>query len=81
VTVNGNLVTLSWTNTQNVLSTPTFYVIHVKQPNGLTLDNIVLPAQTSISASLPAGNYQVGISSGNACKTRAADTDLIFTVP
>jgi hypothetical protein len=83
VTKNGNVVTLSWSQTPGVASTPTFYVISIKNPSsGLTLDNLVIPAQTSISAALGPGAYRVGIASGNACGTTSPITgDLTFTVP
>ncbi|MGE0361161.1 MAG: hypothetical protein AB7H93_09955 [Vicinamibacterales bacterium] len=83
VTVNGNVVTLSWSQSPGLISPATFYVISIKNPSsGLTVDNLVIPATTSISAPLPAGSYRVGIASGNACGTTTPNTgDLIFTVP
>ena len=83
VAVNGSLVTLSWGQTLGVPSTPTFYVISLKEPaTGLTTENIVIPAQTSISAVVPSGAYRVGIAGGNACGTSTPVTgDVSFTVP
>jgi hypothetical protein len=83
VTKNGNVVTRSWSQTPGVASAPTFYVIRTKNPSsGLTLDNPVIPAQTSISAALGPGAYRVGVASGNACGTASPITgDLTFAVP
>lgn len=83
VTKNGSLVTLSWSQTPGVPSTPTFYVISIKDPaSGLATDNLVIPAMTSISANLGPGSYRVGIASGNACGTTSPITgDVTFTVP
>jgi hypothetical protein len=83
VTVNGNVVTLSWSQSAGLPQPPTFYVVSLKEPStGLVTDNIVLPATTSISAALAAGTYRVALVSGNACATSTpADEDLTFTVP
>jgi hypothetical protein len=82
-TVNGNVATLSWSQSAGLVSPPTFYVISIKEPaSGLTVDNLVIPAQTSISAPLAPGTYRVGIASGNACGTAAPNSgDLQFIVP
>lgn len=82
-TVNGNVVTLSWSQSPGLVSPATFYVISIKNPSsGLTVDNLVIAPTTSISAPLPAGSYRIGLASGNACGTSSPITgDLIFTVP
>ena len=81
--MNGNVVTLSWSQSAGLVFPPTFYVISIQDPaSGLNVDNLVIPAQTSISAPLGPGTYRVGIASGNACGTSTPNSgDLQFTVP
>ena len=81
VTLNGNVATLSWSQSPGLLSPPTFYVVSLKAPSGIAVDNILLPALTSISAPLSPGSYRLSLASGNACGTAQNDFDLTFTVP
>lgn len=81
VAVNGNIVTLSWSQSPGLASPPTFYVVSIRAPSGIAVDNILLPAVTSISAALPPGSYRLSLASGNACGTAQSDVDLTFTVP
>jgi hypothetical protein len=81
VTVNGNVVTLAWSQSPGLASPPTFYVVSIRAPSGIAVDNILLPALTSISAALAPGSYRLSLASGNACGTSQNNTDLTFTVP
>lgn len=87
-TVNGNLVTLSWTQTAGVPGPPiSFYQLEIFDltlPNvHPVVDRIVLPPVTSISAPVPAGNYQLRLRSGNQCLLSpiANGRGFAFTVP
>jgi hypothetical protein len=81
-TVQGNIVTLSWTQTPG-LPNPTFYQIRLKNPStGQVLDNILLPPTLSVTGPVPSGSYRLQVISGNACGTTAQVTnDVFFTVP
>jgi hypothetical protein len=81
VTVNGYVATLSWSQSPGLASPPTFYVVSIRAPSGIAVDNILLPAVTSISAALAPGSYRLTLASGNACGTAQSDVDLTFAVP
>jgi hypothetical protein len=82
VTINGSQVTLAWT-----LSPPTgatFHQITLLDPaTGAPLDRLIVSSATSVSATVPAGNYRVRVSSGNPCGVRdmVPLSYLDFTVP
>jgi hypothetical protein len=82
-TVNGNVVTIAWTQSPGMLALATFYQIRLKNPSTqAVIDNILLPPTTSVTAAgVPPGTYQLQVISGNACGVAAPVTaDVTFTV-
>lgn len=84
-TVNGNTVTISWTQTTvQPGGQTTFYEVAILDPSSaVVLDHVILPAQTQIVATVASGNYRIRIIGGNACGTTAMVplSYLDFTVP
>lgn len=86
-TVNGNVVTLSWTPPATPPGRPiTYYEIEVLSgvPAGQPRPRYLLPSTAaSVSASLPSGTYSLVIHAGNACASEVGGgPDVItFTVP
>lgn len=82
-TVNGNVVTIAWTQSPGMLALATFYQLRLKNPSTQgVVDNILLPPTTSVTAAgVPPGTYQVQVISGNACGVAAPAVDVVFTVP
>lgn len=81
VSVNGNTVTISWTQT---VGGTTFYQVAIMDPSSMAvLDHVILPPQTQIVANVPSGNYRVRIIGGNACgmTPMVPLSYLDFTVP
>lgn len=79
-TVNGSTVTLAWSTSPQPL--PVFYQLQLIHSSGMVLNNILLGSTPSITVpGVPSGQYQVRVVSGNACGTREAAADVIFTVP
>lgn len=78
-TVNGNVVTLAWSTSPQPL--PTFFQAQLIHSSGMVLANYLLGSAPSVTAPLPSGQYQVRIVSGNACGTKEANADVLFTVP
>lgn len=82
VTVNGSQVTLAWT--LSPASGATFHQLSLFDQAGIAQDQIILSNATSITAqNVPAGNYRVRVSAGNACGLKAMVplSTLDFTVP
>lgn len=77
----GNNVTVSWsqTNTAGL----TFYQIYLINSQTLSFDTFLLPPwQTSASAPLPSGTYELGVMSGGPCGvTVPFPGSVSFTVP